>query len=381
MIIALVIRQISIAGAAHPVRAGPRIVFGIPKLTSDQRESELRVALLEMGIDVVMYRVEKPEELNPPAGKIGIFIGEDISIDSIKNGTSLKTIELIAKYRIILTMNKIDPSIRGRIAEIIKDLLGKDILSKNAAEIFARAQAKVKENPAGLTGKLKELKGLVLRQSAQLAQMTNYSEPSLVPGTITDKKAAIVTTERVAVNDPTLARDLKRSESLDVVNVFIYGEIFKTEDQVKESLRASGYEGDLDAIVYVNGTGLSYEKIMDQVDAATRRYKVVDRGIRIAKGEFKNIDTWQGKVLEVQDATINGKNVLLTMNTYEALLNIVKSNGTEDEIAAALEVRLPGIAYDATRKIFTYLPKTLPINYGEEIETYRAAILVLSAAA
>jgi methyl coenzyme M reductase subunit D len=103
-------------------------------------------------------------------------------------------------------------------------------------------------------------------------------------------------------------------------------------------------------------------------------------GIRVASGEYEHMDPWKGRVLEVQSMVLGGKEVLLTMNTYEALLNIVKFDGTNEAILDMLKDILPG-AIELKNGIFKYLPRMLPINYGEEITTYRNAMLVLSAAA
>jgi guanylate kinase/isopentenyldiphosphate isomerase len=380
LIAVFIARRIAAYKAARRTRAGPDIVVGIPDTASNAREAELRVAFMDMGINVSIFRVSSPEELRYNSDQVGIFIGDEITPKSISK-ESIRTIELAANYRIILTMSKIDDSIRLRISALIKEILGKDIHDMKAAEIFALAQDRVNmpENRRILT---EQVAPLVEEQRQRLARITGYSEPILAEGIVAEKKVALVTTECVAVEDFTFGSDLNHvKDSKDEVNVFVYGEIFKTKDAAKAFVRASGYEGDLDSIVYINNSGKNYKEIINEISAKTGPMGVAEIGIRPVEGEFVDIDPALGKVLEVQTLTVNGKKILLTMNTYAALLNILKSKGTNEEIEAALEGKLPGILELDRNGIFRFLPKTLPIDYGEEIETYNAAILLLSAAA
>jgi hypothetical protein len=194
----------------------------------------------------------------------------------------------------------------------------------------------------------------------------------------TGETVAHATTEEVAVQDMSFARDLERSNSLGVKNVFVYGEIFKTEEQARAFLIASGYNGSLNDIAYVNRHDRAFDDVVQEIKTKTGAVNV---GIRPAAGEFRDLNPETAKVLEVQSVTIKGKKVLLTMNTYEVLLKILKSEGTSEEISLTMEGWLSGVIYDKERHVFKYLPKTVPINYGEEIETYKNAMLLLSSAA
>ena len=315
-------------------------------------------------------------------GLSGIFIDNTINLASMKAeefAREIAVIKLADDYGIIFTMQNVNNEIRKQIADLIKEILGRDIKNMDAARIFAQAaeKANLPENREAMA----RLADLAARQREEMTRISGYTEARLAKGAEESKKVAIATTEREAIQDPTLARDMERGEALNVVNVFVYGQIYNTPGQAKAFLRASGYRGNPDSIVYVDKAGKSYESVMRDIYSETRKSGVVEIGIRSASGEFKDIDPMLGKMLEVQELTIDGRKILLTMNTYEALLNIVKSNGTNEDISVALKDKLPGIVYDATRKVFIYLPRTLPINYGEEIETYRNAILLLSSAA
>jgi hypothetical protein len=59
-------------------------------------------------------------------------------------------------------------------------------------------------------------------------------------------------------------------------------------------------------------------------------------------------------------------------------MNILKARGSSSpkDIVAALKDKLPDLICDS-HGTFMYLPKTLPIDYAEEVDAFRNAVLVL----
>ncbi|MFA6320649.1 MAG: histidine phosphatase family protein [Candidatus Omnitrophota bacterium] len=365
-----------------PVKtASAGIVIGIPmSVAAPDRKIQIYETLKGMGItNVSVQIVLSPDQIEAAPDQVVIFVNDDIKLESIRL-ESIKTIELIAKYNVILGMTNIDSSTREEIAGIIKELIG-DAKSLSAAEIFGRAIIEVNnpDNSEKVKTLMPKLKALVDIQRRHMMEAARYNQDYLYEDIKADgKKVAHATTEQVAVQDMSFARNLERSNSLGVKNVFVYGEIFEREEQARAFLSASGYKGSLNDIVYVNRHDKSFDGVINEIQTKTGTDNI---GIRPAEGEFKDLNSARAKILEVQTITIKGKRVLLTMNTYEALLKILKSEGTNAEISLALEGWLPGVVYDQERNIFKYLPRTVPVNYGEEMETYRNAVLLLSSAA
>ncbi|MDD5136713.1 MAG: hypothetical protein PHN63_05140, partial [Candidatus Omnitrophica bacterium] len=333
---------------------------------------------------IVIYRpdIKDFSDTASVRGLTGIFIDETIdlaSISSEKFAQDISAIKLTEDHGIVFTMNNIDPNIRAEIAALIKKILGKDIKNMDAARIFKLALEAVKKADKDDIALLRYWIG---EQRKQLVATAAYNDVVSSAAIIPAKDAASVTTEKVAINEPRLAENLNRThrETPNVKNVFVYGGIFKTPEQARESLRQAGCNEDtLKDILFIEKRGKDFGSIADEIYQKTGIRNI---GLRQTKGEFENIDPWRGiKVLEVQEMDINGRSVLLTMHTYEAILRILNSEGSNEAIAKALEGVLPGIAYDSSLKAFKYLPRTLPINYGEEIDAYRNAMLVLSAAA
>ena len=67
----------------------------------------------------------------------------------------------------------------------------------------------------------------------------------------------------------------------------------------------------------------------------------------------------------------------MALNTDKVLLKILKFSKKDGSIdAEGLNIQGLFMASDNwNNRVFTYLPPTLPIDYGEEVEAYQAAIL------
>jgi hypothetical protein len=144
-------------------------------------------------------------------------------------------------------------------------------------------------------------------------------------------------------------------------------------------VKASGYKGDMKDIVLVNKRGLSYEGVIDAISKATGLVPG-NIGIRSIEAELlkKGEAPASGRLLEVQAIKLNGENVYVAMDSYQTLLRIM----TELKEGMTLEaLNIPGVSYDKLTGIFKYLPKSMPIDYGKELSTYREAIRLISTAA
>ncbi|MDO8525290.1 MAG: glycogen/starch/alpha-glucan phosphorylase, partial [Candidatus Omnitrophota bacterium] len=115
-------------------------------------------------------------------------------------------------------------SIRASIAAIIKDMLGEDIRSMNAAEIFGRACDKVKAmGDKERRDRLAQLEPLMEKYRNELAGLSAYTPEQLYQGITPEKTVALATTEEVALQDPTFAVNIEHSNSLGVKNALVYG--------------------------------------------------------------------------------------------------------------------------------------------------------------
>ena len=191
--------------------------------------------------------------------------------------------------------------------------------------------------------------------------------------------------EDVAENDILWAADVNRMAGIGGASGLVYGERFKTLEKARKFASASGC--DPDKMIFVNqfkddGTMKTSDEILEEIRGGLPEgYKdvMINRvGLRAAEGKFgapKN----GGKLLEVRKITIGRQEALLTMNTGKALFRIVKST-REDGMVALQDIGITGLTCDETGVVFR-LPLIIPGDIVEELEKYRTAILILSAAA
>lgn len=209
-----------------------------------------------------------------------------------------------------------------------------------------------------------------------------------MPAALTET-AVIATTEKVAVQDPFFADNMRRARALGVKNVFIYGDRFTTPEKAQSFIRACGYEDAAD-IVFINKKDLSYEDMIGRVvseagKAGWGEVNAANIGIRAAAGEM-GVPSGESKFLEVQPYTTeggkvvtmkDGTEVLLTMNTYQVLLAIIGKS--QEGIAAAERIGIPGLSFDG--KKYIYLPPAEPRDIAADYEAYKSMIELVSSAA
>jgi hypothetical protein len=232
-----------------------------------------------------------------------------------------------------------------------------------------------------LAGQINALKtALASRKEAVSAAYD--SMPMADKAALRDKAYALATTEKVAFSNMFAVDNMFKAEAMGVVNCFIYGEMLKTEDEARAFVKASGYEGNIDNIKFVDKGGLSYEDIVRAIAARTGVTTENNIGIACAKDELGAVTIVTGeKLLEMKEMDIGGVKVVASINYYQTLLQMVT---TPEELLNKMiaDGQLPpGVTYDSAKRIFMYLPKAMPINYGREIETYRNAIYAIRTAA
>jgi hypothetical protein len=365
------------------------IGISVPAPEAENTIREVTARIQATGIGGVVgevIAVDDPEYLAKIAserGMTGIFIDSTIKVKSMDNAQfgrltrDLSEIKLTKDLGVVFTATNIDRQARDRIKELIIAVIGA-IEYKSPAEIFALAQDAMKTNPEALHSNIAQLRELIAARRAQLVSSGQYSTITIDQALASERKIAIATTEKVAMSEPTFAMNIARTKDHGIVNSFIYGEIFSTEEKAKAFLAASGYTGDFTDIVFVNKAAKTKDEIVAEISSKTGITNLDNIGIRYANKELGTSSVKSGRMLEVQAMTISGREVLITVNTYEALLRILKQ---WDGTLTGLQSVLPGAKYDEIGRVFIYLPKTLPIDYGEEIESYRNAALLISTAA
>jgi hypothetical protein len=196
-----------------------------------------------------------------------------------------------------------------------------------------------------------------------------------------DKKIAVATTETVAEFDPFTFDNIQKAAAQGITNYFIYGDTLKTLEEAQGFVRACGYEGDMAAIRFIDKRGLSYRQLVAKIQEDTG-FDAQNIGIRAAAGEFelpkKEEGAIPGILLEVQPVSMNDQKVYVAMNSYQTLLKIL----TQLKEGATLnEINIPGVTNGIVNGAFKYLPRSVPIDYDKEIETYRNAIAIIRSAA
>jgi hypothetical protein len=365
------------------------IGIAVPAPETENTIKEVTARIQAAGLGEALGQViavDNPESLIEAAserGMTGIFIDSSIKVKSMDNAQfdrltrDLSEIKLTKDLGMVFTATNIDRQTRDRVKELIIAVIG-TIEHKSPAEIFGLAEEAMKGNPGTFYNNVAQLRGMLAARRAQLLNSGSYSTIAIDGALVSEKNVALATTERVALSEPTFAMNVARTRDHGTVNCFIYGEIFNTEEKAKAFLTASGYEGDFTDIVFVNKMSKTKDEMVAEIGSRTGITNPDNIGIRYVNKELGDSSSKSGRMLEVQAMTVSGRNVLVTVNTYEALLRILKQ---WDGTLAGLESVLPGAKYDETGRVFIYLPKTLPIDYGQEIDTYRNAVILLSTAA
>ena len=195
-------------------------------------------------------------------------------------------------------------------------------------------------------------------------------------------RIAAATTEKIAVNDPYAFSNMELSAKSGIQNVFIYGDLFKTEEEARAYAIACGYRGGINDIKFIAKAGRSRGELMRAIgEVAGIRPDTANIGIRAAEGELltsKDGEDASGVLLEIPEITVNGYKLYAAINSYQALLGIM----TQLKDGLTLEgVIIPGVSYESVKRIFRYLPRAIPIDYGREIDAYRRAVEYVRTAA
>lgn len=313
----------------------------------------------------------------------GIFIDSGVTIEDVKGERfkqDVNGIRLAANYEIIFTMGTLDEAARDKIAEAVNAILP-GIEDMSAADIFTKVQEMIGSDP-DIRKRIDDVAAMVARRkSAELAPVYN-GMPLVDKSAIEGKTYVMATTEKVAINDIFNADNMKRAEEMGVVNCFVYGKIFSNEDDARKFLIAGGYEGSLDKIRFINYTKEDVIGTINKIPGLTSAQNI---GVRMAAGEIYLTAENGEKILEVSYARINGVDVVAAIDSYQTLLKMLTMTPQDysrmmDSIASG---KLPPgiVGYDSIRRVFMYLPKALPIDYGREIEAYRNAVKLISSAA
>ncbi|MCM8760917.1 MAG: hypothetical protein NC933_02100, partial [Candidatus Omnitrophica bacterium] len=229
-----------------------------------------------------------------------------------------------------------------------------------------------------LSRQINVLKSAISARKDAIQRVYN-SMPLPEAAALEGKTFAIATTEKVALSDIFTANNMRKAETMGVVNCFIYGDILRTEDDARSFLKAAGYDGDLDAIKFINGKGLAYEDVVAEISKQSGVTAMQNIGIRAAQGELGPVTIKEARLLEIQKVSINGVEVVAAINSYQTLLKMVTTPADLLEKMIADGQLPPGVSYD--NGIFKYLPKVMPIDYGRELSTYWNAIKQVRAAA
>ena len=359
-----------------------------------ERKTEVERALADLGTKFTIEEVSSAEALaakyaREETSPALMFIDNNIPINSVREAA---LVARLASYRGVFTSPKVDSKTARDIIALIKEILENDIQNMHTAEVFAAVLDAI--NKGTLSGKRDKLADLQKLLNIQVANLSNENQqyndmtmyelglPAAELANAENKDIAVATTELVAMQDPTFARDVNTMADKHTKAVMVYGKYFKTEADAMKFAEKCGI--DLNKIVFVEGRYdregkiADMDEVMISVQTKLGTINANNIGIRAAKGEVSSMPA-KGKFLAVQSVKINGKEVLLTMNTDKVLYRILKLASDDGKVALD-RINILGLSKD-DKGVFIYLPPTLPINYGEEVEAYRNAVILLSSAA
>jgi hypothetical protein len=349
--------------------------IGMPKGRSDAETNARKAAIMKALDSKCEITVCKDSAEFAASKQPGIYIDSTIP--------DAYMLEAVA-----LAMSRINSGQTEIIARLIEKIIG-PIENLKPAEIFALAQKKLADNTPSVT-MLSELKGSVETQHEALVTYLNKNAEELDaaiarlnPGVKREAPAQeeiviSAVTDTVAVEDPAFRESVARNRANNIKTPLIFGSIFPTVKEAEAFVMTSGI--DIKDIEFVDGRDsrgkmLKHDDLISTIQEKFAGVKEQYIGIRAAEEEMGSQDkATKGRLLLVRRAIVGGRNVLLAMNSEKVLLNLIFTGSN------AGELRVPGLSYDETRKVFFFAP-IVPIDYGREIEVYRNAILLLSSAA
>ena len=337
------------------------IVIGIPKDTPQNIKTSLRKTFGRRTIVTVPDAEMLLNKLNALKEKGKNLQGLFIDKASLESGIGEKEINatmLETTYKGILSISGTDEEGRKKIAALIEAMLPL-IKSMSAAEIFASKE-------------MGELRAEVINHLDLLSAIPSYNDTTIFKDALSmEKKGSVTITEKAALSNPAFAKGVKRIlEAGGNVN-FVYGEDF-TEEQAGRFLEENKLN--IASIGLINKLDEQKKpKTLDMLEKEINSKLPSDidaknTAIVIAPKEIEG-NTNTMKVLELKEETINGYKVILGMNTEKVAYVI------------ALDGVVQGLVYNDNTKRYTYLPPIVSIYVGQEVDTYRRAMILLSSAA
>lgn len=373
----------------------PRFMIGMPAGTLDktarivEQAAKDAVSITGRNIELGFFEdgAKGFNEMVERENIKGIYLDESLLLSEMEKShlTPKDKAEAIAKVR------EMSEAITAEISAIVisassrkkvENAMGKinDLLPKiESADIDKdAAMAELKISVTSLEEAIKNRKSAVRK-------LYNSVSVSAATDIVKAKKGAvaIALTERVIANDLFSADNMEEIAGNDNISPFFvfgteYGgrEPIMTPEKAKEYLRICGYtERALQKVRFIDGKGLSCGEIVGQIEKETG-LAASNIGIAAIEGEIGRKPEDQGLLLEVGAVEIGGKKFYATMNSMQALLNVIANfNGT------TLDSKVPDVEDGQIKGVFRYLPRAVPIDYSKEIETYRTAMELIRTAA
>jgi len=370
------------AAAEYDVKSFPagtgdykEVVVGIPGVSAEEDAKNI-AAVKELLGDTATVKIVSDagsfEQYAKARTLTGIMIDPSINMRAMpaeEKEALLRDINLIRDTKgVIFTLNEISVKTKTRdeLVGILKAIAAN--LERMKAENIDEAMklALQKEN----SNYLAKVRALADQRKAEIAPVYNEGIDTV---RYCAAPRAIGTTEGTAKHDQFAFDNFDTTAGKGFFNYFIFGDTVKTRDEAVRYIQACGYKGDINRIKFIDKTGLTYEQLVARIAAETG-LRAEDVGIRALEGEFdlSQISTEKipGTLLEISSVTINGHKIYAAMNSYQALLKVM-----------AGDLDVPGVLDGTLKGAFKYLPRTLPIDYGRELEAYQNAVAQLLSAA
>ncbi|MFH0764595.1 MAG: cellulase family glycosylhydrolase [Candidatus Omnitrophota bacterium] len=355
----------------------PEFIVGISQNASPKMEETLRASL---GIGARIVRAENAaafESLTCHSRIPAILIDESVTLEEISKPEFTDSVTaLVLNLNEFTIHNKTRRELQWLLREIKENLM-----KMERRDIDEDIRLALEENNAKHINRVKEI---VRKRKSGLAPV--YNREKINPAKFYGRRIAIATTERVASYDMYTFDNMKAAESQGITNYFIYGDIYKTENEAGQFARACGYKGDINDIRFIDKRNYpSYAALVSAIRQDTKSSFGIDNaniGVRATAEDGllnENEKVEAGTYLEVQPVEVGGEPVYMAFNSYQVLLKIMAE--LEREGMTLEKITIPGVTIDSVKGILKYLPKILPIDYTREIDLYRKAIEFIRTAA
>ncbi len=336
---------------------------GLAKMIRDMADAEfpkLRIAICQMNTD-------SPDELLEVAQARGV--GQGVVLD-LPEGPSLSA-----------ARSYLEGVERERFKKESPDIVilnGKNIgeLSKN--ELEAKVRAIEESLPAVSATSIEELKTMLVARSRDISESFVHANSRQLNSFLVRKARAVsVTTQGVlesqmmyALRDKIKARweimGVKNKEEDPVKEIVAITSAGMNDEAARKYVDLQGLEG----YVEIRMARTEDEKALLSRELFGLKQEFKHVGIRSTKSEdFDHMSVLDLTMLEL--GSIDG--AFIDTNSYEALFELFARPGEWNLI--------PGISKDETRKIFIYIPRSVPFNYEREIRQQQEALRVLLQAA